>query len=192
MRRRGIALATLSFAAWSALAACGGATPAPGADASQTPAENAPGEYPASQPSSSAEAGAPKLEGAEAEAACLKTARTPWDAPGDPSATASARHLLVTFAGAKRAKPEITRTAGEACLRAMEARDKLRAGADFAEIAAAYSDEPGAASRGGSLGEFKRSSMVKPFADAVFALDPGQLSDVVETEFGFHVILRDP
>jgi peptidyl-prolyl cis-trans isomerase NIMA-interacting 1 len=192
MKRSSLAPAPVLFAASFVLAACAGATVAPESDApATTTGEDAPGEYPESQPSSAPTA-APKVSTAEAEAACIKTARTPWDTPGDPSAKASARHLLVAFAGSKRARPEISRTEGQACLRAMEARDKVRAGADFAEIAAAYSDEPGAASRGGSLGEFSRSMMVKPFGDAVFALEPGQVSDVVQTDFGFHVILREP
>lgn len=101
-----------------------------------------------------------------------------------------ARHLLVQFAGAMRAAPTITRTREEARARAMEAFQKARAGARFEDLVAQYSDEPGAAKRGGDLGTFRRGQMVPTFQAAVEATRVGELTGVMETPFGFHVILR--
>ncbi len=66
-------------------------------------------------------------------------------------------------------------------------RDKLNEGEDFAELAKEYSDGP-SASNGGNLGFFGKGMMVKPFEDAAFALMPGEISEVIETQFGYHII----
>ncbi|PAS99682.1 MAG: hypothetical protein BSR46_06785 [Candidatus Dactylopiibacterium carminicum] len=58
----------------------------------------------------------------------------------------------------------------------------------FAELAQKSSDDPGSASKGGDLGFFGRNVMAKPFEDAVFALKPQEISGIVETQFGFHII----
>jgi peptidyl-prolyl cis-trans isomerase D len=65
---------------------------------------------------------------------------------------------------------------------------ELKAGKDFAELARSASDDKASAVNGGSLGTFSRGSMVKPFEDAAFKLKPGELSDIVETTFGYHII----
>jgi peptidyl-prolyl cis-trans isomerase NIMA-interacting 1 len=110
--------------------------------------------------------------------------------PGPPAFVA-AQHLLVAYKGAQAASTKMTRPKDQARKRAQEACDKARAGADFSELVAQYSDEPGAAERRGNLGKFTPDKMVKPFADAAFALAVGATSDVVETPFGFHVIKRN-
>jgi peptidyl-prolyl cis-trans isomerase D len=60
--------------------------------------------------------------------------------------------------------------------------------AQFAELARKNSDDPGSAERGGDLDYFGRGAMVKPFDDAVFAMKPGEISNLVESDFGFHII----
>lgn len=66
-------------------------------------------------------------------------------------------------------------------------RDKLIEGADFAELAKEYSDGPSGVN-GGNLGFFGKGMMVKPFETAAFALMPGEISEVIETQFGYHII----
>ena len=102
----------------------------------------------------------------------------------------SARHLLVAYKGGLRASPGIGRSKAEALARAEQAQKRAAAGEDFLVLVKEYSDEPGAGDRGGDLGKFDRSSMVPAFANAAFALKVGEISSVVETQFGFHVIKR--
>ncbi|WP_437682455.1 peptidylprolyl isomerase [Sorangium sp. So ce131] len=127
--------------------------------------------------------------GATSAAACLAAAGAKRQARADEPARIGVKQILVRHAGAERAGGA-TRTREEACLRAMEARDKIRGGADLDAVVAEYSEEAGAASRGGSLGTIERGDVLPPFADAAFELDLHQLSDVVETRYGFHVIFR--
>ena len=89
-----------------------------------------------------------------------------------------ARHILIEAGSddaAARAKAE--KLAAEA-----------RAGADFAALAAQNSDDPGSKGQGGDLGWATRDSFVAPFADALFAMQPGEISEPVKTQFGYHVI----
>lgn len=68
-------------------------------------------------------------------------------------------------------------------------RTRLQAGEDFAALAKAESDDTRSAAKGGDLGDWvKRDQLVAPFAEALAKLNPGQVSDVVETPFGFHLI----
>lgn len=66
--------------------------------------------------------------------------------------------------------------------------DSIRMGTDFSEMAVKYSDDSASAIRGGDLGKVKRGVFVKEFEDAAFLLKPGEVSDIVETQFGYHII----
>lgn len=68
------------------------------------------------------------------------------------------------------------------------ALSELKTGADFADVAKKYSEDSGSAQTGGDLGFTERGAFVGPFEDTLFALQEGQLSDIVETEFGLHII----
>jgi peptidyl-prolyl cis-trans isomerase NIMA-interacting 1 len=180
MRVTSSILRTAALALLAGLSAACGSPPPPAAP----PAEAAP---PPAPPSVGA--AAPGIDKAAAEV-CLATAGASRARFSGEPATVTVKHVLVKYKGSKNADPKITRSREAACLRAVEARDKVRGGADFAEVVREYSDEPGAATREGSIGAVERKDVLKPFADAAFELAAAQLSDVVETEFGFHVILR--
>lgn len=101
-----------------------------------------------------------------------------------------ARHILIMYHGAAHAAATIGRSRDEAYKRAVEALSRAKAGDDFEGLVGEYSDEPGGPARGGDLGEFTRERMVKAFSDVAFKLQPGEISDIVETQYGFHIIQR--
>lgn len=102
----------------------------------------------------------------------------------------AAKHILVMHASSRQKPENVTRTREEARARAQEALIKIRSGADFDDVVKDYTDEPGGAARLGNLDTFDRSQMVKPFSDAAFSLRVGEISEVVETPYGFHIIKR--
>lgn len=75
--------------------------------------------------------------------------------------------------------------------KALEINEKLKKGGDFAALAKAESLDPGSASKGGDLGFFKRGAMVKEFDAVAFQLKPGEISEPVKTQFGYHIIQVD-
>ncbi len=67
-------------------------------------------------------------------------------------------------------------------------RGEILAGSDFARLASLYSEDPGSAKRGGELGFVNRGTLVSAFEQIAYTLGPGEVSDIVETEFGYHII----
>jgi parvulin-like peptidyl-prolyl isomerase len=100
------------------------------------------------------------------------------------------QHVLVAYKGAKRVPPSVVRSKADAKVRAGEALAKIRAGADFDDVVKEYSDDPGSVDRRGLVGKVHRGDLDPAFSAAAFALQTGQVSDVVETPFGFHIIKR--
>ena len=111
--------------------------------------------------------------------------------PQAPREMFAAKHLLVMYKGGRRAPEGVTRTKDEAKARATEAQKKAKDGkSKFEDLVKEYSDEPRAGERGGDLGTFAKGSMVPEFQAGLEKIKIGEISDVIETPFGFHVILR--
>ncbi|OGB68718.1 MAG: hypothetical protein A2Y94_07010 [Caldithrix sp. RBG_13_44_9] len=72
--------------------------------------------------------------------------------------------------------------------KALTIQNKLKEGENFADLARKYSEDPGSAANGGTLGFVSRGTLVKEFEEVAFGLEPGQISDIVQTQFGFHII----
>jgi peptidyl-prolyl cis-trans isomerase D len=95
-----------------------------------------------------------------------------------------ASHILISApAGAPAAEREKARAKAQQLL-----AEVRKAPNTFADVARKNSQDPGSAEKGGDLDFVTRGAMVKPFEDAMFALKKGEISDVVETEFGYHII----
>jgi peptidyl-prolyl cis-trans isomerase D len=95
-------------------------------------------------------------------------------------------HILISIEDAKDPKSDAA-----ALAKAREVLAELKSGKDFGELAHKYSADPGSAAQGGDLGWAERNAYVAPFADALFSLQPGQISDPIKTQFGYHIIRLD-
>ena len=96
-----------------------------------------------------------------------------------------ASHILINVAaGAPQAEQDAARTKAEKLL-AQVKQDPAK----FAKLAKQFSQDPGSASKGGDLGLFGRGMMVKPFEEAAFSLKQGEISALVKSDFGYHIIM---
>jgi len=96
--------------------------------------------------------------------------------------TASVRHFLLSTQNMADAEKQEIRKKMEGIL------SRAKGGEDFAELAKTYSEDPGSKENGGLYENFGRGQMVKPFEDAAFSVPIGEISDIVETTFGYHII----
>jgi hypothetical protein len=104
---------------------------------------------------------------------------------------AGAAHVLVAYKGAQLAPPAVVRTREAAQARAGEAHRLLEnKTASFEDLVKKYSDDPISRSAGGAIGNFERSAMPEAFSTATFNMAAGEISQVVETPRGFHIIRR--
>jgi parvulin-like peptidyl-prolyl isomerase len=113
-----------------------------------------------------------------------------YDAHKADYETVTARHILIRAKGspmpAGPGKPELSDA--DALAKAQALRKRILGGEDFAKLAKQESDDTGSGANGGDLGTFKKGMMVAPFEAAAFTLKPGDTSQPVKTEFGYHII----
>ena len=129
-----------------------------------------------------------RAKGSSQEQDCLAAAASHAEPKANAPAHISVSHILVRHA--ELARPEgATRTRGQACLRALEALNKLKDGAEWATVVNEYSDAPGP--NAGSLGRVAKEDLDPAFAAVAFSLDLNEISYVVESYRGFHVIMRN-
>jgi parvulin-like peptidyl-prolyl isomerase len=96
--------------------------------------------------------------------------------------TASVRHILLTTTGKNEEEKQEIRQKMEEILK------EARQGGDFAQLAKKYTEDPGSRESGGLYQDFGRGKMVKSFEDASFSVPVGKISDIVETQYGYHII----
>jgi NIMA-interacting peptidyl-prolyl cis-trans isomerase 1 len=133
-----------------------------------------------------------KTEAAGTASAAAAPAPTAAAAPSANDGSIGAVHLVVTFKDtAMGTHQHVTRTKEEARQRAGEALARARKGEDFSALVREYSDEPSSDQwQKGVLASFRKAEALPGFGDAAFALKVGEVSDLVETGLGFHVIKR--
>ncbi|MBI5077731.1 protein translocase subunit SecD [Candidatus Falkowbacteria bacterium] len=98
-----------------------------------------------------------------------------------------ANHILICYQGAERCDKETTKEEAKKQIDELKAKATLFS---FIKLAKENSTEPGAKDSAGDLGWFKKGAMVKPFEDVVWPMEKGKISDVVETQFGYHLIYK--
>jgi protein-export membrane protein SecD len=108
----------------------------------------------------------------------------------DAGIEAKARHILIQWQGAQFASENITRTKEEALDYIKEIKGQVTPD-NFTDKAKELSEEPGAGVSGGDLGWFGQGVMVEAFETAAFAMSKGQISEPIETEFGYHLIYKE-
>ncbi len=96
---------------------------------------------------------------------------------------AKVRHILIKVPAGADAKAD-----GEARAKAEDVLKQLKAGGNFAELASKYSDDPGSKTQGGELGFIQHGVTVPEFDKSAFSLNPGQTSELVKTQYGYHII----
>ena len=135
--------------------------------------------------------------------ACAGDVEAPADAPGDAVTTEApasseavlpdeiaCSHILVKYEGSA-GSTGVTRSRDDALARIEGAAERITAGEDFRQVAARVSEDA-SGGRGGWLGVGDQKTWVPAFTEVAFALDIGAMSPPVETEFGFHLIRREP
>lgn len=199
----------VALAALPAIAACSGTQTSASANTSADSAhlaaqasEPRTGDATASQAAGAVPTKSPTVAvgGTTSAPASTGTSEPAGAAPTPPRAAAGAneedpkrigaRHVLVQWMGSDRAGKSVLRQKEQALFLAQEVLKRARAGEDLGRLAVEYSDEPNAGARGGSLGRFGKGQMVGAFEAVAFKLKVGEISDIVETPFGYHIIQR--
>ena len=113
-----------------------------------------------------------------------------YDAHKADYETVTARHILIRANGAPMpaAQGKKNLSDAEALAKADAIRKRIASGEDFAKVAKEVSDDTGSGANGGDLGTFKKGMMVPPLEAAAFTLKPGDISEPVKTQFGYHII----
>ncbi|MDZ4858370.1 MAG: peptidylprolyl isomerase [Candidatus Hydrogenedentes bacterium] len=97
----------------------------------------------------------------------------------------NARHILISFSASDPGER------GRAQEQLRDIRERILKGDDFGDLAEEYSNDPGSASKGGNLGYMKKGQLTAEIEDYVWSAPIGQLSEIIQTKFGFHLVVVD-